>query len=219
MNLLSCQTYDELSSKAAALLIQKINQVISQKGKAVIALPGGRSVAGLLEKLSPQDLDWSKVEIFLIDERVVPLDDKDSNYKQAYNLFLKRVKAQAHPFLIEKGIKHYNAEFQRAGAHFDIIVLGVGEDGHIAALFPRHAALKIKGKKYIRFHDSPKPPLERITATPGVIRDADTIILLFSSAAKKKAYEQYLNPKISVAECPAKIALPMKKTYVLTEIK
>jgi len=217
MHLNPCPNYEQLSAEAAALLIQKIKTVISTKGKAIIALPGGRSVAGLLQKLSPQDLDWSTVEIFMIDERVVPIDNKDSNYKQAYDLFLKRVTAKAHPFLIEKGVEEYNQEFQHAGAHFDIMVLGVGEDGHIAALFPGHPASKSKGKRYIQFDDSPKPPQERITASPDIIRDADTIILIFSSKGKKKAYDLFVNQKISETKCPAKIALKAKEVYVFAE--
>ncbi len=217
MNLISCQTYEQLSSQAAALLVQKIKKVISAKGKAVIALPGGRSVAGLLQKLSPQDLDWSKVGVFMIDERVVPIDDRESNFKQAQELLLKRVNAKVHPFLMGKGIEQYNQQFRSAGAHFDIIVLGVGNEGHIAALFPHHPALKIRGKKYIQFHNSPKLPKERITASPDIIKDADVVILLFVSAVKKKAYELFSNPKITETECPAKIAHQAKELCVLTE--
>ena len=210
MNLISCPNYEQLSSKAATLLAQEIKKVLFKKKRAVIALPGGRSVAGLLQKLSPDDLDWSTVEIFMIDERVLPIDDKRSNFKQAQDLFLKRVKAKPHPFLMEKGVEHYHREFQRAGGHFDVVVLGVGEDGHVAALFPRHSALKVKGKKYIQFNDSPKAPQERITASPDMIKDAAVVILLFVSAAKKKAYEQFLNQKITETKCPAKIALAAK---------
>lgn len=213
MNVTTCQTHEELSIKTAALLVQELKKVISHKGKAVIALPGGRSVAGLLQKLSPDDLNWSKVEIFMIDERVVPIEDKDSNYKQAYDLFFHRVPTKVHPFIIEKGVEQYNQEFQRAGAHFDIIILGVGEDGHIAALFPNHPALEIKGKKYIQLNDSPKLPKERITASVDSIKDADAVILLFVSAAKKKAYEEFLNPTISETKCPAKIVMGVKELY------
>lgn len=217
MNIISCLNYKQLSTRAAALIVQELKKVISYKGKAVIALPGGRSVAGLFQKLSPQGLDWSKVEIFMIDERIVPIDNKESNFKQAYDLFLKRVSSKAHPFLMEKGVEHYNQEFLRAGSHFDIIVLGVGEDGHVAALFPGHPALKVKGKKYIQFNDSPKLPLERITASPDIIKDANVVILIFSSTAKSKAYEQFCNPKISINECPAKLVMEAQKVYVLTE--
>lgn len=217
MNVITCPTYEQLSSTAAALLVQEIKEIISAQGTAVIAFPGGRSVAGLLQKLSPTDLDWSKVEVFMIDERVVPRDDKESNFKQAQDFFLKRVNAKAHPFQMEKEVEHYNQEFQSAGAHFDIIVLGVGEEGHIAALFPGHPALKITGRKYITFSDSPKPPPERMSASPDIIKDADTVILLVSSVVKKKAYEQFSNPKITETECPAKIVLHAKKLYVLTD--
>ncbi len=217
MNLISCQTYEQLSLKAATLFVQELKKVISHQGNALIALPGGRSVAGLLQKLSPQDMDWSKVEIFMVDERMVSIDDKDSNYKQAYNLFLKKVNAKAHPFLIKEGVNQYNQEFLRVGAHFDIVVLGVGEDGHIAALFPHHLALKVKGKRYVQFDDSPKPPKERVTASPDIIKDAGFIILLFAGKEKKNAYEQFSNPKISIDQYPVKIALQSKELYVLTE--
>ena len=217
MNLISCQSYEQLSTKAASLLDQEIKKIISAKGKAILAIPGGRSVAGLLQKLSPNDVDWSKVEIFMIDERVVPVEDTESNFKQAHDLFLKKVNVNPHPFLKEKGVEHYHREFLRAGAHFDIIVLGAGEDGHIAALFPRHCALKVEGKKYIQFNDSPKPPKERITASVDMIKDAAVVILLFVSAAKKKAYEQFLNQKITETKCPAKIALAAKEIFIFTE--
>ncbi len=217
MNFLTCQNYEQLSSKAAALLIQKLKRVISAQGTAVLALPGGRSVAGLLQKLFPQDVDWSKVEIFMIDERVVPIDDKDSNYQQAYDLFLKRIKTNLHPFLREKVVEQYNKEFQRAGGHFDVVVLGVGEEGHVAALFPGHPTLNEKGKKYIQLDDSPKPPKGRITASPDIIKDAGAIILLFAGKEKKKAYAQFSNPKITETECPAKMTLQAKELHVLTE--
>lgn len=217
MNLVACRTYDELSTNAARILQNKVKEIILRKGKVVLALPGGRSVAGILQKLSPKDLDWSKVKIFMIDERVVSIDDPESNFKQAHNLFLKRVNAKSHPFILKKGLDNYNQQFQHAGSHFDIIILGVGEDGHIAALFPGHTALKVKGKKYIQFDDSPKPPLERITASPDIIKDADVVILLFSSAGKKKAYEQFLDKKVSLEDCPAKIVLEARKIYLLME--
>ncbi len=217
MNLVTCRTYDELSIKAAKILQDKITDIILKKGKAIVALPGGRSVAGILQKLSPLAVDWSKVEIFMIDERIVPIESKDSNYKQTSNLFLHKVNAKAHPFFMERGIDYYNKEFQRVGAHFDVIVLGVGEDGHIAALFPHHPALRVKGKKYVTFQDSPKLPKERITASPDSIKDTDVVILLFSSSGKKKAYDSFMDKKVSIAECPAKIALFAKELVVLTE--
>lgn len=217
MKVIGGKNYQELSTAAAKLLIQKLKETISQKGKAVLALSGGRSVAGFLKSLNEEDLKWNKVDIFLIDERVVPLDDKESNYKSIKENLLTKMKPKIHPFDLNKGLQEYNQQFQKAGAHFDLVVLGVGEDGHIASLFPHHKALTEKDKRYIEINGAPKLPPKRITASPEMIKDADTVILLFVSEAKKKAYENFRNEKIFPQECPAKIALGTKEVYVLKD--
>ena len=218
MDILSYRNYDELSSKAAALLVQKINKIITQKGKAVISIPGGRSVAGLLQKLSPQDVDWSKVEIFMIDERVVPIDDKESNFKQVYDLFLKRVNAKSHPFIIEKGVEDYNQQFQRVGAHFDIIVLGVGEDGHIASLFPGHSTMRSGELGFGIEPLSPKAPNERLTVLPQSIRQSNTMLLFAVGESKQMAYTLFLTAKDDKM-CPALLVHQVRKGFVFTDLK
>jgi len=92
----------------------------------------------------------------------------------------------------------------------------VGEEGHIAGLFPNHYLLDKKEKLYFFLNDAPKPPSQRITASPKIIKDANAVILLFVSESKKKAYENFMDKKISYKECPAKTALEAKEVYVFT---
>jgi 6-phosphogluconolactonase len=217
LKLISCKNYEDLSLKASALIFRKLNDVIITKHNAVIAFPGGRSIVGILKELKNTKTDWSKVEIFLTDERMVPIDDKGSNYKLIKDTLLTEIKLKIHHFDLRTGIQDYNTQFQKVGGHFDVIVLGVGEDGHIASLFPNHTALHEKGKKYLSIRDSPKPPPQRITASPEMIQDAGIIFLLFVSESKKKAYDKFMNRKMSYKDCPAKIALEAKEVYVLKD--
>ena len=217
MKIIPCNSYEELSTKGKEILVRKLNEIIQKKGKALIALPGGRSVVGIFKELKKSDLDWSKIHIFMVDERMVSFDDTDSNYKQLHELLLKRINTNSYPFIVEKGIKEYNKQFQQQGAHFDIVVLGVGEDGHIAALFPDHPLLNKKEKTYFSLNNSPKLPSRRITASPAIIKDADMVILLFVSEAKKQAFQKFKVEKVTYKECPAKIALGAKDAYALKD--
>lgn len=217
METINCKSYEELSVKSAELIFKNIKTVISQKGKAVLALPGGRSIVGVLKELKNKKVDWSKVEIFLTDERVVPIEDKESNYKLIMENLNSKIGPKIHPFDLNKRIKDYNQQFQQAGGHFDLIVLGVGEDGHIASLFPHHPVLEVKEKKYLEINNASKPPLRRITASPEIIKDANVVILLFVSKEKKKAYQNFRNTKIFLKECPAKIALETQEMYAMKD--
>lgn len=213
MKTISCRNYDELSERAAQLLADTVRRVVQKNRKAVIAIPGGRSIVGMLKKL-PSVPFWQHVHLFMIDERMVDISDPESNYQQAEELLIKRIPVIPHPFLMDKGVAAYSNDLMRQGNHFDAVIVAAGEDGHIAGLFPHHTHLHSPAKSYLELHDSPKPPKDRITASPFLIQDAGSVILLFAGAAKQAAYAQFINPKVSLDACPAKLVQAAKDSTV-----
>lgn len=204
-----------MSKKAAQLIAREIS---GSKKQFSMALPGGSSIIGVLQELSKQRIVWQAVNVFMSDERLVLASDKDSNYRQASErLFSKANGIHAFRFEMQKGIDDYNKKFMVVTkGRFDLVVLGVGEDGHVASLFPNHEALNEKTFGYIKVHNAPNPPVERISLSLKAIEDADVVVLLFASKNKRGAYENFIDEKVSVLECPAKIALKAKRSWVFT---
>jgi len=135
-------------------------------------------------------VEWGRVSILFGDERCVPPLDPESNYRMAKESLLDRV----HPATVyripaelgpDEGADLY-AEVVADTAPFDIVLLGVGEDGHVNSLFPGHKALGAEGLT-AAIHDSPKPPPERVTMTLEAVRDARRVIIIATGAGKAGA--------------------------------
>ena len=214
MKTIRCADYAGLSRKSAALFAAAAQVAVQQRGNAVAAIPGGRSVTGMLQLVADAPF-WKQVHLFLVDERMVSIDSPESNYQQTGELLIRRIPLIPHPFLVERGVAAYSHELKKLGNHLDVAVVAAGEDGHIAGLFPRHRHLQSRAKGYLELHDSPKPPPDRVTASPRLIQDAGCVILLFAGAAKQQAYAQFINPDVSPDECPAKLAATAKDLTVL----
>jgi 6-phosphogluconolactonase len=159
-------------------------------GARSLVLAGGTTPKRCYEILAGLDVEWGRVSVLFGDERCVPPDDPESNYRMAREALLSRV-APATVYRMpaelgpEEGARAY-AEVVRHVTPFDLVVLGIGEDGHIASLFPGHPLLKATGLT-AGIHDSPKPPPERVTLTLGVIRDARHVLILATGAGKAGA--------------------------------
>lgn len=219
------EVLEDKAVKIMAETISKLNRITSKK-HILLGIPGGRSVQGVFEKLKAEKLNinWTKVHMFFVDERFVSLEDGKSNYKLAKDSFLdylvkskKLPKQNIHPFYYKKGISNYENEFNKFGDHFDIILLGVGEDSHVASLFPDYS-INDNSEWLIHIKNSPKPPKERMSASRKLLEKSDTSILLFFGETKKQAFEDFKNKKISVNKCPAKLVKNVEKSYVLSDI-
>jgi 6-phosphogluconolactonase len=222
---------EEISRHAAEAIIDVAKNISNSKGFVTLALPGGSSVKGIYEELKNiEDPVWKKIHIFLVDERVVNLTDPDSNFKLVWESFASSLVKKKllpleniHALKIDESDNHgankYLEILKKYGGQFDIVLVSSGEDGHIAALFPDHKALKTTGKHFIYLNNSPKPPSERITSSIELIRDAKLLILLFIGESKRNAFERFNDIHVPLLDCPAKIAIKMKNSIVYTDFK
>jgi len=216
------ESVEELNKAAVEVLATAIKNLSQKQEQVILAIPGGRSVKGMWEVLAQERIDWSKVHVFLADERVVPPDHDDSNYKLAYDNFLTKLpKENLHPFTPkdteDKGSDKYSSGFNTFGGKCDIIILSSGEDGHVGALYPNHHSIKNEEEGYITMDDSPKPPPERISMSKKTMLTAKTAILLFIGEGKREAYEKFQSGD-DIIECPARLVKQIKDTYVLTDL-
>lgn len=200
-----------------------------------IGLCGGRSVVGLLKALQqasqtqPREL-LSRIHFFMVDERIVPLTDPDSNFgglqQQLFTRLLQEgfiTESQLHPFVASKedaqsACESYLQELQRFGGRFSVVVLGVGEDGHVAGLFPKHPALTETEIAFIPFFDSPKPPAARMTASRKLVTDSAMSVLLALGEGKRAAWERFNSESSSVEDCPALMVKTMSRCLVVTDL-
>ena len=178
-------TAEEVAEAAAADIAEAL-----RGGAKTLVLAGGTTPKRCYELLAELDVEWGRVAVLFGDERCVPPDDPDSNYRMAKESLLDRVMpatvyripAELGP---DEGADEY-AEVVANVAPLDFVLLGVGEDGHVASLFPGHAALQADGLT-LGIHDSPKPPPERVTITMEAILDAGRVMILATGKGKAEA--------------------------------
>ena len=185
---------------AATRLEQILKQSLALRGKASLGVCGGRTATALFPILSQCLLDWTNVQIFLVDERWVPIDDDDSNERLVRSLLLQGPAAAAR--LCGLKTKHTTAKNalseveQRLvglGVPFDVVFLGMGNDGHIASLFPGGRENE-ECARLVAASTAPVQPVERISLSPGALGQARHIVLPVIGAAKRAVLDKALTP-------------------------
>ncbi len=161
---------NEMERGAAEIISRSISRMLKKQKIVVFGIVGGKSVSGIFKRLKTANISWQRTHIFMLDERIVPLDDPLSNFKLAEEHFIsdllinKRLSPEnLHPFAINiskpgSAISDYEATLQSYGGVHDIVLLSSGEDGHIAGLYPKHHSVRDQSPSYIIFDDSPNPP-------------------------------------------------------------
>ena len=176
---------EEVAESAAADIAEALRD-----GGRTLVLTGGTSPIRCYQRLAELDVDWGRVTVLFGDERCVPPLDPESNYRIAKDNLLDRVNpATVHRIPAELGPDEgadLYAEVVANEAPFDVVLLGVGEDGHVNSLFPGHPALQSEGLT-AGIQDSPKPPPQRVTMTLEAIRDAQRVIVIATGAGKAHA--------------------------------
>lgn len=162
----------------------------------------------------PRWVEWSRVVILPADERFVPEEDPESNHAMIRNALLPVVdEGLRMPFF---GRQEGRSLTATAGAlaealpgHLDLLVLGIGEDGHTASLFPGDLRAELSsGRRTLTVRDSPKPPLERVSITPAVIESARVVLLLARGAGKAEAVRRALRGAWDPVGTPGQWARP-----------
>jgi 6-phosphogluconolactonase len=179
------ETAEDVAAAAAAEIAEALGE-----GARTLVLAGGTTPQRCYQLLSQTDVVWGRVSILFGDERCVPPDHPDSNYRMARESLLDRVSpATVHRMPAELGPDvgaELYAQVVAAAGQLDLVTLGVGEDGHTASLFPGHPALKAPGLA-VGIHDSPKPPPQRVTLTLSALQSARRVIILATGAGKAAA--------------------------------
>jgi len=181
----------ETAEEVAAAAAGEIAAAIGSGAARTVVLAGGSTPRRAYELLADiPGVAWGRVTILFGDERCVPANHADSNYRMAREALLDRVApATVHRMPAElgpdEGAELYSPVVASL-APLDFVLLGVGEDGHTASLFPGHPALDAKGWA-LGIHDSPKPPPERVTLTLPVLRAARRVLILATGAGKADA--------------------------------
>lgn len=185
----------------AGAIAARLEEAIAARGTALIALSGGRSPAAVFQALRDQPLDWSKVVVTQVDERWVPEDQPDSNSRLISDHLLTGRAAQARFAPMKNGAPDPYAGQQECEAMlralprpFDLVLLGMGEDGHTASLFP-HAPELAEGlttNALCLAVTSPAVPHARMSLSLAGLLDSRLIILQIGGAAKEAVYRQAL---------------------------
>ncbi len=179
------ETPEEVAAAGAAAIAQAL-----QVGSRTLVLAGGTTPGRCYQLLADLEVDWARVAVLFGDERCVRPDHPESNYRMARETLLDRVApATVHRMPAELGPEEGAAEYSRIVETLlplDVVILGIGEDGHTASLFPGHPVLKAKGL-VAGVRNSPKPPPERVTLTLAVLQGARQVIILATGAGKASA--------------------------------
>ncbi|MCW2795386.1 6-phosphogluconolactonase [Nocardioides sp.] len=197
----------DLATAAAGELLMRLVDGQSEGGVPHIGLTGGgiaESVHREIARLAPlSEVDWNRVVVWWGDERFVAPDSPDRNALDARASFLSVVgipeqnihemPSTATAESAEAGATAYGDDLRAQGVgQFEVLMLGMGPDGHVASLFPGHAALDVSDQIAVAVLDSPKPPPERISLTFAALNHSKSVWFLVSGEAKADAVARAL---------------------------
>ena len=197
---------NELSLHAAEAAVRTINQSVQANGRFSLALAGGNTPRTLYSLLSSQlqdQIPWTKVHVFWGDERYVPIGDPQSNYRMARETLLDAVPCptgNVHPMptdLADPDVAARNYEktlrtyFSNGRPRFDLVLLGLGEEGHTASLFPGSRALE-ETTRWVVAVEAPTEPSLRLTLTLPILTQAANVYFLVTGSNKAQALHHVL---------------------------
>lgn len=200
---------ENLRTESTARIFAVIEETLKSDHDVHVSLTGGTMGIAVLEELSRREdlhtIDFSRVHFWWSDERFVPSGDQDRNAQQAYNALLGQLNVPAENVHVmgsstdfesaEAAAENYRAELAKHAVDgvtpvFDLTLLGMGPDGHIASLFPHRDEILAEQDVALAVHDSPKPPPHRVTLTRPVINKSQRIWFLISGSDKAEATDR-----------------------------
>jgi 6-phosphogluconolactonase len=194
------ETSDELATAAATIVAQTLRAAPRTR----LVLAGGSTPLRCYELLAEMKLPWGRVTVLFGDERCVPPAHPESNFRIAAESLLNRViPATVHRIPAELGPEEAAAAYEPAVATgpLDLVLLGIGPDGHTASLFPSNPALQAGGL-VVGVHEAPKPPPERVSLTLPALREAHRVLVLVSGPDKADAVRRALRGEVPAGMIP-----------------
>lgn len=203
---------DLLSEAGATRFAESAGQAVEDKGFFTVALSGGATPRGMHRRLAEgpfhSGIGWRKTHIFWVDERCVPVEDPASNYGAARKDLIDRVpvfQKNVHPMPVHMppyaGAVHYQGEitdFFKTGTAeipaFDLVLLGIGNDGHTASLFPETPVLQ-EQKQLVSMVKGGLPMVNRLTMTYPILNQAREVVFLASGAGKAAIVQALIEKK------------------------
>jgi 6-phosphogluconolactonase len=224
-------TPDALADAAAQHLVEQAKRAVAARGRFTIALSGGSTPRAVFERLAPPPLrdqvPWDKTWVFWGDERAVPPDSTDSNYRMACDTLLGHVpipKDHVKPILtqgddLDAAAQHYARVIQSfvpgTPPRFDLVLLGMGSDGHTASLFPHSPQLHAVDELVVATPPAPlKPHVRRITWTFPLINAAVEAVFLVAGADKADRVAEVLEGPSNGRALPSQQVVPTDGTLV-----
>ena len=223
-------TREETGAAAAVQVAHLAAAAVAARGCFTIALSGGSLMEmiapGLRERSRTGGIDWPAWHVFWADERCVPLTSPNSNYALAKEHLFRHVplpedqvyalESELGPEVAARAYEEYLQSFFTPPPgqipRFDLVLLGMGEDGHTASLFPNHPLLEETRRWVAPIIDSPKPPPERVTLTLPVINNARHIIFVTAGAGKAQTLHEVLGAGARGKGLPARRVSPTDGT-------
>ncbi len=207
-----------LAAAIAERLVDAAEAALAERGRCHLVMTGGSMgsalVAALAERVDRVRVDWAQVDIWWGDERYLPAGDPDRNDTQndaaglsGLGLDPRRVHRIAGPDTsgsAEESADAYSEEVRGDGSGaFDVVILGVGPDGHVASLFPHHPAQRATDAIAIAVHDSPKPPPDRVSLTFECLERSREVWFVVAGDDKAEAVAAALAPGADRWDVPA----------------
>jgi 6-phosphogluconolactonase len=231
-----CRSTDELAQHAAAEFVRLAQLSVQEKGRFAIALSGGSTPRALYSLLATPEYDgqifWPQIHLFWGDERCVPPDHAESNYRMTREALLAKIQIppeNIHRMAGEKEPRMAAAEYEEelkdffclapgAFPRFDLILLGLGEDGHTASLFPGSGALQ-EAKHLVTANYVAKFNAHRLTLTFPVLNRGAVVLFLVAGASKAPVVKEILGDDGQAAQFPAAQVQPVggRLIWLLTE--
>jgi 6-phosphogluconolactonase len=218
-----CANQGDLSFSAAELIAAEARQAVKVRGRFVVAFSGGNTPKQTYELLARQpfrdQVPWLNTHVFWGDERCVPADDPRNNAWMAHQALLNHVPVpfrQVHPMVCAnsplESAEKYEAllrDFFATGPpRFDLVLLGLGENGHTASLFPGTPALDEQQRWVAEVHET-EEGLNRLTLTPAALNQAAVIVFLVSGCAKAAILQKVFEDTRAPSVIPARLIKPV----------
>lgn len=240
--LLETETQEKFIKQAADVLEKQIGSALAKAGRCVLGLSGGKTPLPVYAALAERPLEWQNVWVFLVDERYVAPDHEASNRRAIKETLLDKVGHPAGQLIapdtwkpLEECVSGYESTLKElfSKGKPDVVTLGMGEDGHIASLFPPLPSEAFESSRLvIHTHSNadavpPREPegsteprtADRITVTFAVLTEAEMPVFLLAGRVKKRAWTKMMESGLNTREWPAHAVLATGRCTVITDWK